>query len=65
MKRIILLACLLVTGCRTYQCGNAKPTDKWIAEGSLGTAVYPNAPYDSHDYLIEKIDIGIKLKREW
>ena len=66
MKRI-LLAIRLMTGCRHYDSCCHKPANpvKWSTEGSLGTSLYPNAPCDKHEYFVEKVDVGIKIRREW
>jgi hypothetical protein len=55
----------LATGCRVTQCHNHPKTAKSALETGLSTSIYPNAPYDKHDYPIEKIDLSIKFKREW
>ena len=65
MARISLLtAFVLCIGCRTYETFNAPKTQKWGLESGIATSVYPNAPCDQHEYLVEKIDLSIKLKRE-
>lgn len=56
-KWILLLLTFLVAGCRTQ--------GRWGAESSIATSIYPNAPYTKHEYLCEKIDLSMKLKREW
>lgn len=63
--KYLTLAIALVSGCRTYQCCHKPNPVKWSAESGLGTSVYPNAPYDGHEYMVEKIDLNIKLRREW
>jgi hypothetical protein len=66
MARFSLIAAfLLSTGCRTYQSFNPPKNAKYGLETGLQTSIYPNAPTDRNDYLIEKIDVSIKLKREW
>lgn len=55
---------LLLAGCRTYQTFDA-PKAKWGLESGLATSVYPNAPCDKHEYLVEKIDLSIKIRRDW
>lgn len=64
--KYLTLAVVLLTGCRTYQCCHTKPNPvKWSAESGLSTSVYPNAPYDGREYIVEKLDVSIKLRREW
>ena len=64
--KYLTLAIALLSGCRTYQCSHTKPNPvKWSAESGLGTSVYPNAPYGGREYIIEKLDVNIKLRREW
>ncbi len=66
MLRIAFLAGLILTlGCRTYETCCAPKTQKWGLETGLATSVYPNAPYGKADYVVEKIDVSIKLKKEW
>jgi hypothetical protein len=66
MARISLLTALVLCGgCRTYQSFCAPKNAKWGLESGVATSVYPNAPYDGHEYLVEKIDVSIKLRREW
>jgi hypothetical protein len=66
MARISLMAALvLCSGCRTYQSFSEPKNAKWGLESGVATSVYPNAPCDKHEYLVEKIDVSIKLRREW
>ena len=62
----ILYFLIFLAGCRHCQtsCPKANPV-KWSSEGCIGTSVYPNAPYRQHEYLCEKVDLSIKLRREW
>jgi len=55
----------LSAGCQSTCCHNRPKNAKTSLETGLSTAIYPNAPYDKHEYHIEKIDVSIKLKREW
>jgi hypothetical protein len=55
----------LSAGCQSNCCHKRPNTAKSSLETGLGTAIYPNAPYDKHEYPIEKIDVSIKFKREW
>jgi hypothetical protein len=64
----LILASLALSGCQCSRYSSSPqtaPKAKWCAETGLGTSLYPNAPYDGHEYMVEKIDINIKLKREW
>jgi len=66
MARILLItAFALCGGCRTYQSFNAPKNAKWGLESGVATSLYPNAPCDKHEYLVEKIDLSIKLRRDW
>jgi len=64
----LILASLALSGYQSSRysfCTQTAPKAKWCAETGLGTSLYPNAPYDGHPYIVEKVDINIKLKREW
>lgn len=65
MHRIVI-ACVLLTGCchRFTSCPPSNPV-KWCAESGLTTSVFPNAPCKGHEYAIDKVDISLKLRREW
>ena len=64
---MLLVGLLFVTGCchRRAVCSGPKPVPKWSTEGTIGTSLYPNAPCPQHEYFVEKVDVGIKLRREW
>lgn len=61
----VLTAFVSLVGCQSTCCKHTAHKPKWALESGLATSVYPNAPYDKHDYLIEKIDVSIKLRKEW
>lgn len=63
--RYLVVAITMLTGCRTYQCCHKPNPVKWSAESGLSTSVYPNAPYDGREYIVEKLDVSIKIRREW
>lgn len=64
---MLLVGLLFATGCchRRAVCSGPKPVPKWSTEGTIGTSLYPNAPCPQHGYFVEKVDVGIKLRREW
>jgi len=54
-----------IVGCYTPMGHACKPQPKWSAETGIGTSVYPNAPYDGHPYIVEKVDLSLKFRKEW
>ena len=64
--RWIVMTALLLTGCchRFTTCPPCNPV-KWSAESGLSTSVFPNAPCKGHEYAIDRVDISLKLRREW
>lgn len=65
--RCLTAAIFLLAGCRHYDscCHQPKNPVKWSTEGTVGTSLYPNAPCDNHPYWVEKVDVSVKLRREW